>query len=236
MIAKTNVYFLAEITKNYGNGDCILLENIDFNGNILHALIDTGRKVYNGVVCKFLKKHNVKKLEFLLITHSHGDHNGDTLSVIDNYKIDKLIMKEFDLKWSPDGTQKSYELIVGKAIEKKIQKILGISYLSLISEEYSPSRSNDFKNNLIKDAKMENFEYFNQENVKFQFGSSFIQIFNWEIFDSEGNLFITGQNNNNNNEKKIYRDIYLNENENSLAVLLIQGNKKAFFYWRYEQY
>ena len=226
MIEKTNVYFLAEVTKNYGNGDCILLENIDINGNVVHGLIDTGRKVYNGVVCKLLKKHNVKKLDFLLITHSHGDHNGDTISVIDNYKIDKLIMKEFDLKWSPDGTQKAYEDIVGKAIEKKIEKILGISYLSLISDEYSPSRSDNFKNKLIKDAKKENFEYFNKDNVNFKFGNAFIQIMNWEIFDTEGNLFITEETKK---EKKIYRDIYTNENQNSLGVLLTQGNKKAFF-------
>ena len=226
MEEKTNVYFLAEINKDFGNGDCILLENIDNNGNIIHALIDTGRKVYNGVVNKFLKKHNVKKLEFLLITHSHVDHNGDTISVIDNYEIDKLIMKEFDLKWSPDGTQKAYEDIVGKAIQKKIKKILGISYISLISEEYSPSRSLNFKNNIIKDAQQENFEYFNKDNVSFKFGSSDIQIMNWEIFDSKGNLFVPG---NDKNKKKIYRDIYTNENQNSLGVLLTQGNKKAFF-------
>ena len=195
------------------------------NGNIHHALIDTGRKVYEGVVCKFLEKHNVKKLEFLLITHSHGDHNGDTISVIEKYEIGKLIMKEFDLKWSPDGTQKAYEDIVSKAIEKKI-KILGISYISLFSEEYSPSRSDKFKNELIKDAKEENFEYFNINNVCFKFGSSIIQIMNWEIFDSEGNLFITGKNNG---KKKIYRDIYTNENQNSMGVLLKQGTKKAFF-------
>ena len=220
---KTSIYFLSEITKNYGNGDCILLENYDINGNIIHALIDTGRKVYNGVVCKFLQKHKVKKLDFLLITHSHSDHNGDTISVIEKYKIDKLIMKEFDLKWSPDGTQKLYENILEKAINKKIEKILGISYISLISDEYSPSRSENFKN-IIKDAKQENFEYFNKENVNFKFGSSFIQVLNWEIYDSEGNLFVTGENKN---EKKIYRDIYTGENQNSLCVLLTQGNKKV---------
>ena len=143
---KTNIYLLSEVTKNYGNGDCILLENYDLKGNIIHALIDTGRKVYKGVVCKFLKKHNVKELDFLLITHSHSDHNGDTISVIKNYKNNKLIMKEFDLKWSPDGTQKAYENILEKAIQKKIEKILGISYISLISDEYSPSRSENFKN------------------------------------------------------------------------------------------
>ena len=45
MREKTNVYFLAEITKGYENGDCILLENIDSNGNITHAMIDNGRKI-----------------------------------------------------------------------------------------------------------------------------------------------------------------------------------------------
>ena len=224
MIEKTNVYFLAEVTKNYGNGDCILLENIDINGNILHSLIDTGRKVYNGVVSKFLKKHNVKKLEFLLITHSHTDHNGDTVSIIQNYEIDKLIMKEFDLKWSPTGAQKAYEDIIIASIDKNIKKIIGVSYFSLISEEYSPTRSENFKNK-VKSAKKENFEYFNKDNVIFKFGNSNIQIMNWEIFDSEGNIFIPLENKVN----KKFRDIYKGENQNSLGVLLTQGNKKAFF-------
>ena len=38
MREKTNVYFLEEITRGFGNGDCILLENIDSYGNIKHAL------------------------------------------------------------------------------------------------------------------------------------------------------------------------------------------------------
>ena len=90
------MYFLAKITKDYGNGDCIFLENI--NGNVLHALFDTSRQVYEGVVCKFLEKYKVKKFEILLITHMHGDHNGDTISILEKYEVDKLIMKEFDLK------------------------------------------------------------------------------------------------------------------------------------------
>ena len=63
--------------------------------------------------------------------------------------------------------------------------------------------------------------------IYFQFGSAEIKIMNWEIFDTEGNLFITGKNEK--DGKKVYRDIYEGENENSLGILLIQGNKKAFF-------
>ena len=227
MEEKTNVYFLSEITKDFGNGDCILLENININGNILHALIDTGRKVYEGVVCKFLEKHNVKKLEFLVITHMHGDHNGDTLSVLQKYQVDKLIMKEFDLKWSPDGTQKAYENILTKAIQKKIKKILGVSYESIIREDLSPSLSDKFRKEILKLSLKENFEHFNQSNTIFNFGNSEIHIINWEIFDKNGNLFIPDMNKD--DKEIIYRDIYEYENCNSLGVLLIQGNKKAFF-------
>ena len=226
MSEKTNVYFLSEITKNYGNGDCILLENIDINGNIIHALIDAGRKVYKGVVCKFLKKHKVKKLEFFLLTHMHIDHIGDAVSVIKNYEIDKLILKEYDSKWSPDGNQKIYEKIIINANKKNIKTIIGVSYESLISEDLSPSRSDEFKKEIANLKNKNNFEFFNKDNTNFLFGSAKIQIMNWEIFDINGNLFFPEIKEN---QKIIYRDIYDNENCNSLGVLVIQGNKKAFF-------
>ena len=116
----TRVYFSSEVTKTYGNGDCILLENYDKNGNKIYGLIDTGRKILKNdensksstVVKEFLKNHGVKKLEFLAITHSHGDHNGDALTVLDNFDIDTIYMKEFDAKWSPGGTQETYENIL----------------------------------------------------------------------------------------------------------------------------
>ena len=122
MREKTNVYFLAEINRGNGCGDCILLENIDSNGNITHALIDTGNKIRDGVVCDFLKKHNVEKLSFLCITHSHADHNGNTIAVLNQYKIDLIIMKEFDNNFSSNnGYLAIYESIM---LKKKILNIL----------------------------------------------------------------------------------------------------------------
>ena len=227
MTEKTNIYFSAEVSKTIGAGDAILLENIDNNGNIVHALIDTGTKVYEEVITNFLKKHNVKKLDFLCITHQHSDHIGNALSVIQNYEIDTLIMKEFDQKWGVNGNQKRYEDVIILAMQKKVKKILGISYLSLISDEYSPSRSPNFKK-YIKGAKEENFESFNENNVKFKFGTSIIEVMNWEIFDSEGNLFIIGKNADKLG-KKLYRQIISDDNEQSLGILFTQGKRKAFF-------
>ena len=115
MREKTIAYFLAKITRGYGNGDCILLENIDSNGIIRHALIDTGRYVDDdGVVCNFLKKHNVQKLEFILITHPHGGHNGNTNSVLNNYKVDLLIMKEFDFNEAQQEVKQTTNILLLK--------------------------------------------------------------------------------------------------------------------------
>ena len=232
----TRAYFCSQITKTYGNGDCILLENYDNNGNKVYGLIDTGRKISttdkdgktSTVVVEYLKNHGVDKLEFMLITHTHGDHNGDAISVINNFEINKIYMKEFDKTLVTDGSgQTTYENIIKLAIEKDI-KIIGISYLSIISADITPSRSEDFINNYVPSAKEENFEgfYYNSDtdnNIIFSLGSAKLRIFNWEMFDQDGSQYITGVTTDK------HREIVSDENNNSLAVLLTQGSKKALF-------
>ena len=56
--------------------------------------------------------------------------------------------------------KKCMKIFLAKVIEKNI-KVLGVSFESLDSKEYSPSQSDDFKNNAVKNAKKKNFEYFN---------------------------------------------------------------------------
>lgn len=230
MTNSTRVYFLSEITKGYGNGDCILLENYDSNGNKIYGLIDAGRKISkqdtdgndSTSLKEFLKNHGVEKLDFFAITHCHSDHNGDALTVLDNFEVDKIYMKEFDEKWVTDGSKQAiYEDMLERAVANNI-KVVGVSYKSLIDEDISPSRSQDFINN-TKNAKENLFESFNEENTKFKFGSADIQIFNWEMFDETGNQYITGVTTD------ITREIVSNENNNSIVFRVTQGNKKAFF-------
>ena len=99
--------------------------NIDSNGIVRHALIDAGFSHNSNGVCSFLEKHNVKKLEFFCITHSHNDHDGSSIAIMNKFQIGIIIFKEFDLQWTPDGNNGQYERIITKAIEKNI-KILGI--------------------------------------------------------------------------------------------------------------
>ena len=231
----TRAYFYSEI----GSGDCILLENYDKNGNKKYGLIDAGiYKDSNGnavtSVKKFLNNHKVTELEFLFITHNHTDHNGDALEVLDNFSVKTIYMNSFDINYVTDqNSQKIYESIIERAINKNI-KVVGVGYQALKSSKISPGRSNDFIKN-TQNAKQSNFIEFNTSNTKFIFGSSQIQIFNWEVFDKNGNQLYIKQSSNDVWEYQTIngvsssREIVENDNNNSLGLLLTQGNKKAFF-------
>ena len=242
LINATRVYFSSEVTKGYGNGDCILLENYDSEGNKIYGLIDAGRKITkkdaeahdSTVVNEFLKEHGVTKLDFMAITHNHGDHQGDALNVLDNFEVSKIYLKEFDQINVKDGqNQVVYEGIIERAIAKNI-KVIGVSYDSLISDIISPSRSQEFINN-VNNANQDLFESFNETNTSFNFGSCKIQIFNWELFNSEGEQIYISKNENNvsqyvtSNGTPTTREIVDGENNHSIGLLLTQGNKKAFF-------
>lgn len=226
----TIAYFSSEVTKGYGNGDCILLENYDSNGNKIYGLIDTGRKITttdneekeSTVVKNFLQSHGVEELEFIIITHSHADHNGDTLTVLNEFDVKTIYMKEYDNTYSPSGTQSIYENILKLCVEKNIN-IVGISYLSTMSNEISPSATSSFISYMEQNENKETlFSPFDENNTSFKFGSSNIQLLNWEIFDTDGNIYKTGISTST-------KEIVSDENANSLCILLTQGNKKAVF-------
>ena len=228
----TKAYFLSEISNGYGNGDCILLENYDSNGQVHYGLIDAGREIktkdVNGKdstkIIEFLKKHmKTNELDFIIITHSHGDHNGDAVNIINNFNAKNIYMKEYDNIYSnSDGWQWKYEEIIKASVNNNVN-IIGCNYETLISKEINPSTSKSFIEFLNKNnQKNKLFNNFNENNTKFDFGSSKIEILNWELFKNDGSTWNYGDNVQD-------REIVGNENNNSLGVLLIQGNKKAFF-------
>lgn len=226
----TMVFFSSKVTKGYRNGDCILLENYDSNGNKIYGLIDAGRKITttdeegekSTVVKEFLQSHGVEELEFVIITHSHVDHNGDILTVLNEFDVKTIYMKEYDNTYSPSGTQYIYENILKLCVEKNIN-IVGISYLSTISNEISPSATSSFISYMEQNENKKTlFSSFNENNTSFKFGSSNIQLLNWEIFDTDGNVYTTGISTST-------KETVSDENANSLCILLTQGNKKAVF-------
>ncbi len=76
--------------KTSASSDCILLES---NGK--YAMIDTGRKSDYKAIKNYLDNLNVEKLEFLILTHNHGDHVGSAYNIIKKYKPTTLYLKKY---------------------------------------------------------------------------------------------------------------------------------------------
>lgn len=109
---KTQIHFL-----NTGISDAILIKD---NENFY--LVDTGAKYSGDYVVNYLKKLGVENIKEVIITHYHDDHYGGLKAVIDNFKIEKLMLSPHKLK-------------IGKEIYKDaIKKGIEVNYLDLTYE------------------------------------------------------------------------------------------------------
>ena len=80
------IYFL-----NTGTSDAIVLQS---NGE--YAMIDTGDVSSRDYVTSFLKKHNIEKLNFIIISHFHTDHYGGLTPIMSEFQVDKLYIKKYN--------------------------------------------------------------------------------------------------------------------------------------------
>lgn len=82
-----------------GQGDSILVELPYNKGNIL---IDTGGIVnYNNntnysiadsIIIPYLKSIGIKRLDYLVLTHGDYDHMGEAISLVNNFKVNYILM------------------------------------------------------------------------------------------------------------------------------------------------
>ncbi len=243
----TIAYFESKMTEISGQGDCILLENYDAEGNKHYALIDTGTSEPTGdsehpstATKDFIDSHGVTAFDFVLLTHVHGDHMGDINTVLDNYTVNKIYIKHFDEYFVSDDDKEvptenfRYIELIRRAVELNIP-IYGPSFESTISTVLSPGLADTDKYgyfttfmNANNTEEVRNlFHPFSdgtittENNVEFDFGSSHIKLFNWEIYDVNGDRWTE--------ESTTQREIVNDDNNNSVCCLLTQGSTKGFF-------
>ena len=127
-----------------GQGDSALI--ILPNGKTM--LIDAGVSDYGSKVVDYLKKLNISKIDYLVMTHPHVDHIGGMGKVIDNFDIGIVYMTD------TISTSKTYENLLLK-IEKKNLEITTLESNDIISEfdEFkavilSPSKESDEINDM----------------------------------------------------------------------------------------
>ena len=71
-------------------GDNLVLKNDNKT-----ILIDTGGKVnknYSDNTISYLKSEGIRKIDYMILTHGDYDHMGEAISIINNYKVNKVIL------------------------------------------------------------------------------------------------------------------------------------------------
>ena len=138
-----------------GEADSMLISTPSKRVNIL---IDTGRGIDINNIIIYLKSIGISKLNYLIITHGDEDHIGGALYLIDNFKVDNVILNKGDY------TELEVELIThlkNKNIKytNNINKIplLG-SYMYLLNTK---EFSNENDNSIVT--------YFEYQKYKFLF-------------------------------------------------------------------
>lgn len=138
-----------------GEADSMLISTPSKKVNIL---IDTGRGIDINNIIIYLKSIGISKLNYLIITHGDEDHIGGALYLIDNFKVDNVILNKGDY------TELEVELIThlkNKNIKytNNINKIplLG-SYMYLLNTK---KFSNENDNSIVT--------YFEYQKYKFLF-------------------------------------------------------------------
>ena len=92
---------------NVGQGDAILIEGLEKT-----ILVDTGPPSDRASLMNELNTRNIKKIDVLLLSHSHADHIGNAAEVIESYEVGSVIEAGFP---STSPYVKKYYL----AMEKK---------------------------------------------------------------------------------------------------------------------
>lgn len=85
--------------------DAIILES---NGHF--AMIDTASDFYYPMIQDYIKDNNIEKLDFVLLTHFHSDHYGNLEKLYNDYKIDKLYIKEYTNHEGSTGDSREFTL------------------------------------------------------------------------------------------------------------------------------
>lgn len=121
------------------------------------VLIDTGDKAGKDALIKYLDDHNVKEIEYFIVTHPDADHFASAAYVLDNYTVKNVIMSHKEKTTQMFNTfidkleecinTKNLKLIdahenIGKCyyvddLELKILAPLGESYGSTDTNNYS---------------------------------------------------------------------------------------------------
>ncbi len=160
---------------NVGNADNCLIKTVDNK----YIMIDSGKYIYNGlstaktITLEYFYDNSIKELDTLIITHYDADHSGGLIDILDNIKVNNLIIPK--LECSSKNTCEIKKYIEKNNIDYKLpylnQKILIdnntelINFIPITDKKNSRNESsvisllkfNDFKILFMADSNINSF-------------------------------------------------------------------------------
>ena len=173
LIVHHNFNYFSNINKvnviSIGQGDCILIKLSHNKGNIL---IDTGGKtefskekwqirknsktLAENTIIPYLKSEGISKLDYLVLTHGDYDHMGESVNLVNNFKVDNVVFN--------CGEYNNLEKNLIKTLNKD-----NIKYYTCIKELKIYKYKMQFLNTREYDNENDNSSvvYFNYDGYKF---------------------------------------------------------------------
>ena len=82
-----------------GQGDSLLLE-LPFNkGNVLidtGGLVNSSYSLSENITIPYLKSLSIKKIDYLVLSHGDYDHMGESINLVNNFRVDRVIFNNND--------------------------------------------------------------------------------------------------------------------------------------------
>ncbi|MDF2882868.1 MAG: ComE-like protein Metallo beta-lactamase superfamily hydrolase, secreted [Clostridiaceae bacterium] len=105
---------------NVGQGDSILVQQGDKN-----MLIDAGTNASTSSLISYLRSQNIKKIDYLVLTHPHEDHIGGADAVIKTFEIGSIYMPKVTAN---TATFRDVVKAMNAKGLKALQPIIGTNY------------------------------------------------------------------------------------------------------------
>lgn len=120
-----------------GEGDCALIETPQGQT----VLIDTGLSEMQSRVTGYLARREVKKLDYLILTHLHEDHAGAAQAILGHLPVDNLILPNLStqqLESSPLSWQAAIQNTSVSLCQKNTRLTLGDVYIDFLHDGANP--------------------------------------------------------------------------------------------------
>ncbi len=181
-------YFYPKILKetyisylDVGQGDSILIHKDNKN-----ILIDTGGSlttsgnISNNTIIPYLKSKGINKVDYLILTHGDADHMGESINIINKYKVEKIIFN--------NGKYNDLELkLINKLKDKNISYYQGIKNINLddlkLSFLNTKISDDENDNSIVLYTKINNYKLLFMGDAGIEVESDLINKYNLENID-----------------------------------------------------